>query len=609
MTTIFTVVTFAPVQSFISASRKLRDLYGSSLLLSFLAKTIADDVGTWKNADGRNLFAVVSPASIDSARGVPNILVIAGDYSLAQGKAALDRAWAHVLSKCKHWLEGKLPKQPEPFWDRSWHAWQTHAWEFFHAQGATIQEARAGLAMRKQQRDWRALNWVGESSTLSGTDAICWPGMDAPRPHGPWSREADEGCRTFMKSLNQEDVLGEVFSGESRLGDAEEQISIPELVKRLVTYREVARQVLLPPVRPEDQASASPADPLYQRALEVLLPSHFRAVANSPLKCWFVADGDSIGEHLEALRVRSDALAGNACTGRTEAEVLAEFSGNMRDWAAGLYSRVPSEMSRKATVVYAGGDDLLGALHAAPRNERAGEDRALSSHDLFHWLESVFPSLWEANAEVGGRRHSKSGQPLSISMGLVVAQRRVPQREALQHAREAESSAKDGGRNRFGLRVLFANGQHLEWICPWWLMAKHSPDDPQRPGQNLRMHYCDREGRKHQRPSSHASHPIQPSPAPKWRHLAEDVQYLVNRSALQGRSRGLELADQARSEAIATALWKVYFPDLEAPRTERTGNPLMDAHSLCMPLAPWLVRLARVMATLEQPSFWKAEDL
>jgi CRISPR-associated protein Cmr2 len=36
--TIYTAVTFAPVQSFIRSSRKLRDLYGSSLLLSHLAR-------------------------------------------------------------------------------------------------------------------------------------------------------------------------------------------------------------------------------------------------------------------------------------------------------------------------------------------------------------------------------------------------------------------------------------------------------------------------------------------------------------------------------------------------------------------------------------------
>lgn len=58
--TSFTVVTFAPVQGFIGSSRKLRDLYGSSLLLSVLAKAIYDD------AQERG-FEVLSPALVNTA--------------------------------------------------------------------------------------------------------------------------------------------------------------------------------------------------------------------------------------------------------------------------------------------------------------------------------------------------------------------------------------------------------------------------------------------------------------------------------------------------------------------------------------------------------------
>lgn len=71
--TCFTVVTFAPVQGFISSSRKLRDLYGSSLLLSVLAKAIVDDAK-------ERCFEVLSPALVNTARGTPNLLVIRGAY-------------------------------------------------------------------------------------------------------------------------------------------------------------------------------------------------------------------------------------------------------------------------------------------------------------------------------------------------------------------------------------------------------------------------------------------------------------------------------------------------------------------------------------------------
>ncbi|MBW4442550.1 MAG: hypothetical protein KME10_15220 [Plectolyngbya sp. WJT66-NPBG17] len=38
--TIYTAITFAPVQGFIEKSRKLRDLYGSSFILSYLANAL-----------------------------------------------------------------------------------------------------------------------------------------------------------------------------------------------------------------------------------------------------------------------------------------------------------------------------------------------------------------------------------------------------------------------------------------------------------------------------------------------------------------------------------------------------------------------------------------
>jgi CRISPR-associated protein Cmr2 len=55
------------VQSFIRSSRKLRDLYGSSLLLSHLARALHDDAQRKLGPD-----AVISPAAVNSTRGVPN---------------------------------------------------------------------------------------------------------------------------------------------------------------------------------------------------------------------------------------------------------------------------------------------------------------------------------------------------------------------------------------------------------------------------------------------------------------------------------------------------------------------------------------------------------
>jgi CRISPR-associated protein Cmr2 len=220
----YTTVTFAPVQSFIRASRKLRDLYGSSLLLSHLARALADDA----TARGHS---VISPASVHSSRGVPNALVIEGDYRRSQASDALLACWRSVLESCRSWLEETLPKADSSLrfdWHSSWKACGSHTWELFHGQGASIEQARRALAVHKQQRDWSAPNWTGESSTLSSAEAVVWPGMGAVRdprelPPGLIQQEA----RAFLERLRAHPGLGAAFAGVN------EEISLTELVKRL----------------------------------------------------------------------------------------------------------------------------------------------------------------------------------------------------------------------------------------------------------------------------------------------------------------------------------------------------------------------------------------
>jgi CRISPR-associated protein Cmr2 len=157
---------------------------------------------------------------------------------------------------------------------------------------------------------------------------------------------------------------------------------------------------------------------------------------------------------------------------------------------------------------------------------------------------------------------------ITVSMGLVWATASVPQREALQHARDAETSAKARGRDRFALRLLYASGNHLEWSCPWrWL----SP---------IREHYRDREGRQ--------------GAAASWRHLAEDLVWLQERQSLPGTARGL---------------WEAYFPGCDLPLRSPPGAigegsfvPSLEAPEQHRRFDQWLLDLGLVMAGLEKRS-------
>lgn len=86
---IYTVVTFAPVQGFIEKSRKLRDLYGSSFILSYLARALC-------NAATNRGDRVISPALIDLTQGTPNQIIIQGNFSQNDALAAFNLTWKTI---------------------------------------------------------------------------------------------------------------------------------------------------------------------------------------------------------------------------------------------------------------------------------------------------------------------------------------------------------------------------------------------------------------------------------------------------------------------------------------------------------------------------------
>jgi CRISPR-associated protein Cmr2 len=198
----FTVMTFAPVQGFIERSRKLRDLYGSSFILSHLARALCE-------AGQRELGkdALVSPALINVTQGTPNQIILAGDFPEAEGRQALLDTWKEIVNECRTWIEQQIPA--EYTWKRHWDLWGNHAWEFFCGHGKTITEARQAVNRAKRSRDWVGINWQGESSTLSGADAIAWPGLGRKRDSRNIRMSDDDAeIKDFYKKLQSLTALG-----------------------------------------------------------------------------------------------------------------------------------------------------------------------------------------------------------------------------------------------------------------------------------------------------------------------------------------------------------------------------------------------------------------
>jgi CRISPR-associated protein Cmr2 len=515
-TKVYTAITFAPVQGFIEKSRKLRDLYGSSFLLSYLARAICEaarDYYGYKphTSSKKSEDPVVSPALINLTQGTPNQIIIVGNkaFPKEEAKAAFKKAWKKVVKACRLEIE-RLLHNYSYCWSRNWEAWENHAWEFFHAEGNTIDNVRQNMNEVKRSRDWVGINWVGESSTLSGGDAIAWYGMeDQMHPKTSKASEITDKIREFYQSLSQK-------LGESIL-DPTEQLSIPELIKRLITLDRVARELNLSEEElPSVEIPLSFAD--INRKKEK--PEDNRWTG------WFQGDGDKIGDYLKD-RAKQDK--------NSEQEVLHSFSAKMMDWGKKFQFRLPNALQPKGDnkridgdgrIIYAGGDDFLGVLY---RNSNP-KLTALECLDWFYKFNSGKQTSGQETGQKTGQEEDiwqRHKQPITVSVGFVWAAPGVPQRDVLQHCREAEKSAKNSGRDRLALRILFNSGNHLEWVCPWSLL------------QPILEGYRDRDR------------------GTNWTHIYNDVAILESRHAIT-----------PQNSSIALALFDLYFPNLKTSLNE-----------------------------------------
>jgi CRISPR-associated protein Cmr2 len=136
--TVYTAITFAPVQGFIEKSRKLRDLYGSSIILSYLADQVCDAARATLATPGAQWpdDPVISPARISVTQGTPNQILIRGEFSKDDARDAFYQAWAQLCQTCRDWIEHHVTTQPngQPWdyhWARPWQQWINHAWGIF----------------------------------------------------------------------------------------------------------------------------------------------------------------------------------------------------------------------------------------------------------------------------------------------------------------------------------------------------------------------------------------------------------------------------------------------------------------------------------------------
>jgi CRISPR-associated protein Cmr2 len=202
---------------------------------------------------------------------------------------------------------------------------------------------------------------------------------------------------------------------------------------------------------------------------------------------WFMGDGDKVGDYLKDLG--SD-------------QKIRDFSKIMRQW--GQQFQRDFNQTELGRIIYAGGDDFLGIVYNSqfpdPQLDSIEIDR------VFHWLQTL-DQQWKTG------KTEEINQRVTLSLGFVWAAHSIPQRDVLQHCREAEQRSKKLGRDRLTIRVLFNNGQYVQWTTKWKYL-------------NTLNHYRDRDGGKN------------------WGHIYSDFARLKARHAF-----GLGYLDNPRSHS------------------------------------------------------------
>ncbi|MEO1372949.1 MAG: type III-B CRISPR-associated protein Cas10/Cmr2 [Cyanobacteria bacterium J06635_10] len=526
----YTVMTYAPVQGFIEKSRKLRDLYGSSYLLSYISWVIC-------NAAENHGCKVVSPASTNVTQGMPNQIIIEGNFPENEAKSVLLKAWKCITETCREWIETNVEvvedkKVDYTPWRRTWGLWTKYAWEFFWVQGnenQRISDVRKKLNEKKRARDWTGINWQGESSTLSGADAIAYPKlgfMSDPREYNYQQERKD--VRDFYTALSEK--LGESFIKSVGLNvpdekmsersqeygksfiDPDEELSVPELIKRLITHKAIAIEIKVKfnkvfednevlqglEILSEDLNPERFTD-LNRLKKTKLINDDKQLEQHKFFQGWFQGDGDKAGKYLQSFANKPE-----------ESDKTAEFSLEMMKWGDYFKKLPESNKIPDWRVVYAGGDDFLGVFY----NRK-------DAIDCVNFFSSFKQDIWQQK-----KTSKKERKKITVSVGFVWAFPDIPQRDVLQHCREAEKSAKNNGRDRIAFRILFNNGSHLEWFCPWWLLESGLLDN-----------YRDRDKDKGKAKQN-------------WTHIYNDVVVLESRHAFDGD--GLD---------VALGLFEIYFPD------------------------------------------------
>jgi CRISPR-associated protein Cmr2 len=234
-----------------------------------------------------------------------------------------------------------------------------------------------------------------------------------------------------------------------------------------------------------------------------------------------MGDGDQVGDKLKILASRHENDE------QKQDRELQRFTELMRNWGKKFQAKQDLFPQGKGRVIYAGGDDFLGVVYSEATKTQEKPEK-VKPIEALRWLLTLEDHWKDLQNTIQQELELK----FTYSVGFVWAGHQVPQRDILQHCREAEKRAKNLGRDRLTIRVVFNSGQYVQWTCLWRYL-------------DILTKYRDRDGKTW-------------GQDPNWNHIYSDWAQLKARHAVRLK----EMEGIAIDKRIALALFNLYFNDI-----------------------------------------------
>ena len=398
-------ISIGPVQDFISAARRTRDLWFGSMLLGEIAKAVAKSVQT----DGGNLIfpAAADEKELEKLEGIANIILAEFDNVDTQKlKSISDKANIAAKDKLKEYADKVFTRMERFIVKARYYSQIDDVIEFYSAWvpvdndyvSARKQVARL-LAARKNLRDFMP-NKISDRVPKSSLDGL---------------RES-----VFIDGLSKEDL--EALPQDIKI-KPKESLDAIGLIKRVPTDNKRFRAVGKVALNNWERGKGKKVINDLRRNLHDFNSLDYDELVDhiswylgdmytpeAPYVAFICADGDKMGAALSSM---------------TKAVEHREFSKKL----AGFAEQARNEINKyNGICIYTGGDDVLAFV---PLDKAMKCSRAI--HDLFGNIMGEYGA--------------------SLSVGVSIAHAKEDLGQLLQFGRDAEKIAKNPDRNGLAVSV------------------------------------------------------------------------------------------------------------------------------------------------------------